>query len=149
MNAAPVPARIRQVLDAPPGRRFSRPGATTPSAPGRQALTREQHLLTQDQLPPWTHLQAQRLATQPEPARPDRTDAAPVPRPRSAPDDGPPPARTPERPVRPRPPLPRRHPDRPRSHRKPAPRPGPVLMVAIHVLALGVGVLAAHLLFFL
>ncbi|MBB6122231.1 hypothetical protein [Nocardiopsis algeriensis] len=149
MNAAPVPARIRQVLDAPPGCRFSRPGATTPPTPGQSALTREQHLLTQGQLPPWKHLQAQRLATQPEPARPDRPDTAPVPRPRSAPDDGPPPARTPKRPVRPRPPLPRRHPDRPRSHRKPAPRPGLVLMVAAHILALGVGVLAAHLLFFL
>ncbi|MBB6118557.1 hypothetical protein [Nocardiopsis algeriensis] len=152
-DTAPATEGVRAVLAAPHGRRFSRPAASLPRQQRllaqMQGNPRVQRRLAQGELPLWMHIQAERLAAENQQARPDRTGTTPVPRPRSAPDDGPPPAPTPKRPLRPRPPLPRRHPDRPHSHRKPAPRPGPALMVAAHVLALGVGVLAAHLLFFL
>ncbi|NYH50440.1 hypothetical protein HNR06_000029 [Nocardiopsis arvandica] len=129
MSAEPVSSGVRAVLDAPRGRRFSRPGA-----PAAAPLTREQRLLIRmegnprvahrmehGELPAWMHVHAARVAERDSPTpegprkpstTPDRPQAPTVPRPRSAPDDSP----IRHRPERP--PLPRR-PRRPHSHRKP------------------------------
>ncbi|WP_435108678.1 hypothetical protein [Nocardiopsis synnemataformans] len=164
MTAEPVSSGVRAVLDAPRGRRFSKPSYPTP-------LTREQRLLAQmkgnprvayrqahGELPPWMHVHAARLAARdtPNPEGPERPrkPATPpvrpqtpaVPRPRPAPDDGPIPPR------RERPPLPRR-PRRPHSHRKPRSwfrtgrpgRPGPVRLLTAYTLAVSTGVLVHHL----
>lgn len=130
-----VTPQVRAVLSAPRGRRFSRTAHPTPRTQTQRPLTR-----TDDD--PWTthsqeytrlarsaYLQAARkeehrrrareASTAPEnPHDPWKPSPAPqhptpvIPRPRPAPDDGPPP------PDPPRPPLPRR-PRRPHSHRKP------------------------------
>jgi len=133
--SGPVASEVRAVLDAPRGRRFSKPVYPAP-------LTREQRLLAQMQgnprvayrqahgvLPAWMHIQAARMAErdaqnpravqnpqdpgkQPTP-RPGRPPLPSLPRPRPAPDDGP------LRPRPERPPLPRRRSPRPHGHRKP------------------------------
>ncbi|WP_150252486.1 hypothetical protein [Nocardiopsis deserti] len=164
MSTEPVSSGVRAVLDAPRGRRFSKPSYPAP-------LTREQRLLAQMEgnprvayrqthgvLPAWMHVHAARLAERdtpaPEgPARPRKPATTPkrlqepvVPRPRPAPDDGPFPPR------RERPPLPRRRPkhphsQRPRSHRKPRRwfRTGPARLLAAYTLAISTGALAHHL----
>ncbi|WP_370012868.1 hypothetical protein UIS43_07285 [Nocardiopsis sp. LDBS0036] len=165
MSAEPVSLGVRAVLDAPRGRRFSKPSYPTP-------LTREQRLLAQMKdnprvayrqahgvLPEWMHVHAARLderasrTTEGPEERPRRPATQPerppepvVPRPRPAPDDGPFPPR------RERPPLPRR-PRRPHSHRKPRRwfsasrpgRPGPARLLAAYTLASSFGALAHHL----
>ena len=156
MNTEPVSVGVRTVLDAPRGRRFS-PTRTGPT-------TREQRLLAQMEgnprvayrqahgtLPLWMHLQAARMAERdhrsprvsegpwkpsPDPA-PQRPAQPMIPRPRTAPDDGPPPPA--------RPPLPRR-PRRPHSHRKPRPRRSRVAWhLCGYTLATLAGALAHHL----
>ena len=156
MSAATVTGELRAVLDAPRGQRFSRPGASgRPMAtPRARRHVREQHLLAQmaahpnavlplcSPLPPTrTDEPATRLAEHgdrwPSPKRPDGVPL--IPRPRPAPDDGPPP----QRPRPERPPLPRR----PRSHRKPRRRrrshTGRHLLG--YALATAAGALAHHL----
>ena len=154
MSAAPVTGELRAVLDAPRGQRFSRSGASPrPMAtPRAQRHAREQRLLVQmadnphGVLPLWAPLPPTRTGEpatrpaerggQPLPKRPD--GVPPIPRPRPAPDDGPPPPRP--RPERP--PLPRR----PRSHRKPRPRRSHTGWHLFgYTLATAAGALAHHL----
>lgn len=156
MSAATVTGELRAVLDAPRGRRFSRPGASPrPMAtPRARSHAREQHLLAQMKAHPnavlpfcspprstRTDEPGTRLAEpgdrRPLPKWPG--DVPPIPRPWPAPDDGPPsPRPRPERP-----PLSRR----PRSHRKPRRRrrshTGRHLLG--YVLATAAGALAHHL----
>ncbi|WP_159942836.1 hypothetical protein [Nocardiopsis sp. FR6] len=86
--------RIREVLNAPRGQRFVRPG--TPTGTNR---TREQILLAQmrdnprvayrlehGELPPWMYIHAARIT---EASRQRETETPPVPRPRPAPNDTP------------------------------------------------------------
>lgn len=152
-------ARIRRVLDAPRGRRFSKPSYPAPQ-------TREQRLLAQMEgnprvayrqahgvLPAWMEVQNQRIAAR-EQERP-RPGKTPIPRPRTAPDDGPAPVRQPRQtppPPTDKPPLPRRrskrpHGHRPHGHRRPRRwfRTGPARLLAAYTLASGVGALAHHL----
>ncbi|WP_157090944.1 hypothetical protein [Nocardiopsis listeri] len=158
MSPGPVSAELRAVLDAPRGRRFSRPHAPTTTA-----LAREQRLLAQmadnphGVLPLWAPLYSTRMTEDerrahevPElserPESPWKPTPAPqyrprptIPRPRPAPDDGPPPPRPP------RPPLPRR-PRRPHSHRKPRRRHSRVgWRLCGYALATAAGALAHHL----
>ncbi|WP_053063588.1 hypothetical protein [Nocardiopsis sp. RV163] len=169
MTAVPVSSGVRAVLDAPRGRRFSRPGASAPPI----SPIREQRLLAQMEgnprvayrqahgvLPAWMEIHAARLAERDTRApegpeeRPRRPAAPPVrppepavPRPRPAPDDSPFPSR------RERPPLPRRRSKRPHGHRKPRSwfrtgrpdRPGPVRLLTAYTLAISTGALAHHL----
>ena len=124
MSAAPVSSEVRTVLDAPRGRRFSYT-RTGPTAREQRLLAqmegnpRVAYRQTHGTLPLWMHLQAARMAERdPQPPEGPRKPApAPkrpaqpmIPRPRTAPDDGPLPPARPQRP-----PLPKR----PRSHRKP------------------------------
>ncbi|MFD6949572.1 hypothetical protein A6A08_07505 [Nocardiopsis sp. TSRI0078] len=169
MTAEPVSSGVRAVLDAPRGRRFSKPSYPPP-------LTREQRLLAQMEgnprvayrqahgvLPEWMHVHAARLderasRTTEGPERPRKPITQParppepvVPRPRPAPDDGPFPPR------RERPPLPRRRPKRPHGRRrKPSrlghlshlggtARTGPARLLAAYTLASSFGALAHHL----
>ncbi|WDZ88920.1 hypothetical protein [Nocardiopsis sp. HUAS JQ3] len=164
MTAETVSSGVRAVLDAPRGRRFSKPGYPTP-------LTREQRLLAQmegnprvayrqahGELPPWMHVHAARLderasrtTERPEerprkPAtQPKRPPEPAVPRPRPAPDDGPFPSR------RERPPLPRRRSKRPHGRRRKPSRfgylgsTGPARLLAAYTLAISTGALAHHL----
>ncbi|WP_026123017.1 hypothetical protein [Nocardiopsis halotolerans] len=170
MSAEPVSSGVRAVLDAPRGRRFSKPSYPTP-------LTREQRLLAQMKgnprvayrqahgvLPEWMYVHAARLAERdaqtterPEerprrPApQPERPAEPVVPRPRPAPDDGPFPPR------RERPPLPRRRSKRPHGRRRKlnrfghlrrlggTTRTGPTRLLAAYTLASSFGALAHHL----
>lgn len=158
MSVGPATAELRAVLEAPRGRRFSRPGASTHRAATQR--TREQRVLTHTAdntgaahrqnhgAPPlWAHPHVARWDEQdawaPErPREPAPTPNHPppprVPRPRPAPDDGP------FLPRPERPPLPRR-PRRPHSHRKPRRSGRTALRLAGYALAAGMGALAHHL----
>ncbi|MCY9784881.1 hypothetical protein KIK06_13370 [Nocardiopsis sp. EMB25] len=126
--------RIRAVLGAPRGRRFTRPVATTTTA------TADRHRILLEEmrdnprvryrqrhgvLPAWMDEPRRRPTNPPAPV--------PVPRPRTAPDDDP-------RPQNPkRPPLPRRR----SRHRKPPRRLLPLL--TLHALTALAGAGAYHL----
>ncbi|WP_026116800.1 hypothetical protein [Nocardiopsis valliformis] len=150
-----VSAGVREVLTAPRGHRFSHTRTGRRPVPATREELFDQMMehpkvryrVEHGEVPPWMATHAARLTGHAAPAPEEPRDPPPpptrpptpfVPRPRPAPDDGPPPPRPPRPPRAPRPPLPRR----PRSHRKPRRTPWRLIT---YTLTAAAGALAHHL----
>ncbi|WP_152436733.1 hypothetical protein [Nocardiopsis xinjiangensis] len=145
MSTATLPDGMRQVLTAPRGRRFTRPGIPRTHQARMLAQMadnpRVRYRQLHGELPAWMNAQEERTPPrrQPRPATPT------VPHPRT-PDETSPGAQPPSRPRPSRPPVPV-PPRRPGNHRKPRRRTGWIL--AGHTLAATAGACVSHLFGFL